>query len=159
MVVQKTTIYKFLGVCNKSGGGFHGPCSSCSTLYGCARTPGDTYLGRRLGLVSSTSAAPQSGVVVPIHALQQQMRFISSSLVFFLPACESDLTVLHTFSHAQSLQGILYTRKPPLDLLHTPKNLSIVVTPRACARGKVIGFVCLSVCLSSSSQKSPDLEF
>ena len=106
------------------------------------------HLGRRLGLVSSTSAAPQSGVVVPIHALQQQMRFISSSLVFFLPACESDLTVLHTFSHAQSLQGILYTRKPPLDLLHTPKNLSIVVTPRACARGKVIGFVCLSVCLS-----------
>ena len=32
----------------------------------------------------------------------------------------------------------------------------LIITPRACARGKAIGFVRLSVCLSV--QKSPDLE-
>ena len=31
-----------------------------------------------------------------------------------------------------------------------------LITPCACTRGKVIGFVCLSVCLSA--QNSPDLE-
>ena len=32
-----------------------------------------------------------------------------------------------------------------------------IITPRACARGKVIGFVCRRLS-SSSAQKSPDLE-
>ena len=41
-------------------------------------------------------------------------------------------------------------------------SASGIITPRACARGKAIGFVCLSVVVvvvRLSSRKSPDLEF
>ena len=55
--------------------------------------------------------------------------------------------------HNKSVENWLHCC--PLNRVAWPSHA--VITPRACARGKAIGFVCLSLLLSS--RKSPDLEF
>ena len=59
-----------LGVCCKSGGGFHGPYSSCSAVYGCARIPVDTLDASSDWCPALQQLPNQSGGVVPMHALQ-----------------------------------------------------------------------------------------
>ena len=109
----KTTDW-FLVVCSKSGGGFHGPCSSCLALYECARIQVDT-LDANLDWCPALQWLPdQSGAVVPPDLLHTT----KNRSVVFVP---SRMHIVRMHSHVpHPLSSLIYCPQSPSLCSYSP---------------------------------------